>query len=947
MKRFFKVITIVIVFVLAFILILPLFFKAEIVEIVKHELNKQVNAKVDFADADLSLIRHFPDFTLDLNQLSIIGTDAFEDDTLLNLEALSLRIDVLKALNGDYVIKELRFYKPFINLLVNKEGLANWDIAAPSETADAPVEETSTEAIQLKIKQMSLKDGTLKYIDQSMDLLAELHGMELSMKGDLSTDKSSLATRLTAKSFDLSFESFPYFNGVAVRFNAMFLIDLANSIYTFKENQLVLNDLLVNFEGSVGMNPDSYTLLLNFDAPKSEFRQLISLIPAFYKNDFDKFQANGNFQLDGFVRGTYSENQLPAYGLNLKVDNASFGYPELPARVETLNLNASVNNKTGETDDAEIEISDFNWQLAGQPFRMNLSLKTPVSDPQFNISTSGVLDFGQLTALLPDEQKLDLQGLLKADFRIKGKMSDIENNRFDQVNASGSLVLQNFEFADSTVLSLPVKISNAQLNLSPKFIDLLNTSISIGRSDIRVDGRIEDYLPYALADGTLTGRLNHKSTLLDVDELMTLTGEEQQPEGSASDSSEFVLELPKNLIFDFESNIQNLIFEPYELTAVKAKLHYENQEIKFEEFAAEFLDGKMNMNGTFAALQDMPAQLEVDFKLTDLDIPKAWKTIELLQKTVPIAQQAKGTMTAQFEVTTKLDAEFSPVYESMQGGGILKTSQLSISNLSSLQKLNALLGTQQFDQMVTDGLNISFEFINGRVYQKPFNVKLGGQETTISGSTGFDQTLDYDLFFKVPYGKLGSSIQKGITDLAGLAGNTFSVNPEDEMQIKAKMTGTTSDPVFSIDYKDYASNLKQQIKDQISQKIEEEKEKLREQSREEAAKILNQAQAKADKLIAEAASAAQKIREEGASAAQRVRTEAEAQAANVIAEGKKNGILAEAAAKEVAKKIRSEADNQAKNLEQQTNQRADQVESEAQRQADNIMQQAQQQADKL
>jgi len=90
MKRFFKVITIVIVFVLAFILILPLFFKAEIVEIVKHELNKQVNAKVDFADADLSLIRHFPDFTLDLNQLSIIGTDAFEDDTLLNLEALSL-----------------------------------------------------------------------------------------------------------------------------------------------------------------------------------------------------------------------------------------------------------------------------------------------------------------------------------------------------------------------------------------------------------------------------------------------------------------------------------------------------------------------------------------------------------------------------------------------------------------------------------------------------------------------------------------------------------------------------------------------------------------------------------------------------------------------------------------------------------------------------------------
>ncbi|HOI31316.1 MAG: AsmA-like C-terminal region-containing protein [Bacteroidales bacterium] len=947
MKRFLKIFTIVIIFVLAVMLILPWFFKAEIVEIVKDELNKQVNAKVNFTDARLSLIRNFPDFTLDLNQLSIVGSEEFEADTLLNLDALTLRIDVIKAFKGDFEIKELRLHKPVIHLLVNKDGLANWDIVAASESGDTPAEETNTEALQLELRHLSLTDGALKYSDHSMNLLAELHGIEMSLKGNLSSDKSNLATRFTANSFDLSYEGFPYFKGVAVRFNAMFLIDLANNIYTFKENELLLNDLLVNFEGSVGLNPESYTLLMNFDAPKSEFRQLISLVPAFYKNEFDKFQAEGNFQLDGFVKGTYSENQIPAYGLNLKVDDASFGYPDIPARVETLNLNASVSNKTGETDDAEIEISDFNWQLADQLFRMNLSLKTPISDPQFNISTSGVLDFKQLSTLLADQQNMDMQGILEADFKLKGKMSDIENNRFNQVTASGSLVLKNFELADTTFLSLPLSISNAQLNLSPQYIDLLNTSIKIGESDLVLNGRIEDYLSYALADGILKGSLKHQSALLDVDELMKLMEEEDPTESVNSDSSEFVLELPKNLIFDFESNMQKLIFEPYELTAVKAKLHYENQEIKFEEFAAELLDGKMNMNGTFAALEDMSAQLEVDFKLTDLDIPKAWQTIELLQKTVPIAQQAKGTMSAQFEVSTKLDAEFSPVYENMQGGGSLKTSQLSISNLSSLQKLNSLLGTQQFDQMVTDGLNISFEFINGRIYQKPFNVKLGGQETTMSGSTGFDQTLDYDLLFKVPYGKLGSSIQKGITDLAGLAGNTFSVNPEEEMQIKAKMTGTTSDPVFSIDYKDYASNLKQQINDQISQKIDEEKEKLREQSREEAAKLLNQAQAKADKLIAEAASAAQKIREEGASAAQRVRDEAETQAANVIAEGKKKGILAEAAAKEVAKKMRSEADNQANNLVQKVNQRADQVESEAQRQADNIMQQAQQQADKL
>jgi vacuolar-type H+-ATPase subunit H len=286
----------------------------------------------------------------------------------------------------------------------------------------------------------------------------------------------------------------------------------------------------------------------------------------------------------------------------------------------------------------------------------------------------------------------------------------------------------------------------------------------------------------------------------------------------------------------------------------------------------------------------------------------------------------------------------NPVYESMQGGGRLQTSQLSLSNLNSLQKLNALLGTEQFNRMVTDGLNISFEFVNGRVYQKPFEIRLGGQQAVVSGSTGFDQTLDYDLLFKVPYGILGSSIQKGISDLAG---NALSLANNDEMQIKAKMTGTVSDPDISIDYKDYAANLKQQITDQVNQKIEEEKEKLRDQAREEAAKIISEAQSRADRLVAEAAILAQKTRDEADGAAKKIRDEAEVQANNLIVEGKKNGKIAEIAAKEAAKKLRAEADKQAESVRQQANQRAAQFEQEAQQQADSIMQRAKQQADKL
>ncbi len=52
------------------------------------------------------MIRQFPDFTLDLNGLSVVGQSEFKNDTLLYANALSLRIDVVKAFKGEFELKE-------------------------------------------------------------------------------------------------------------------------------------------------------------------------------------------------------------------------------------------------------------------------------------------------------------------------------------------------------------------------------------------------------------------------------------------------------------------------------------------------------------------------------------------------------------------------------------------------------------------------------------------------------------------------------------------------------------------------------------------------------------------------------------------------------------------------------------------------------------------------
>jgi uncharacterized protein involved in outer membrane biogenesis len=147
MKKFFKILAIVILILVA-IVALPFVFQKKIVQIVKDEINQSVNAKVDFGSARLSLIRSFPDFSLSLNHLSIIGNEPFERDTLFFTDNLRVTIDLKSVFRGSpYEIKRINLNNPELNLLVLADGSYNWDIVLPD---DDPAEESIPEMIRLQ-----------------------------------------------------------------------------------------------------------------------------------------------------------------------------------------------------------------------------------------------------------------------------------------------------------------------------------------------------------------------------------------------------------------------------------------------------------------------------------------------------------------------------------------------------------------------------------------------------------------------------------------------------------------------------------------------------------------------------------------------------------------------------------------------------------------------------
>ena len=134
MKKFLRITAITIGTILLLLIILPVLFKSKIEALVKQEINKQVEATVDWNRFSLNFFRGFPDLSVNLHKLSVTGHEPFTGDTLMALHRFEFRVSPFTALRKNVVVKSILLDRPLINGIVLADGTANWDIVPPGSS---------------------------------------------------------------------------------------------------------------------------------------------------------------------------------------------------------------------------------------------------------------------------------------------------------------------------------------------------------------------------------------------------------------------------------------------------------------------------------------------------------------------------------------------------------------------------------------------------------------------------------------------------------------------------------------------------------------------------------------------------------------------------------------------------------------------------------------------
>src|SRR4030042_5643902 len=347
MKKFFKILIIIILILIVVIIVTPVFFKGKILQVAKQQINKKVNAKVEFSNLNLSFIRNFPNASVVLKNVSVVGIDDFASDTLLSLKSFDIRLDVMSAIKMENInIKGILIDNPVVFARVLQDGKANWDIAKAKEEAEEEVDTTVSEfTTKISLKRFEIRDARIKYSDESSNLFASLDHFNFLLKGNLAQDFTSLSIQSASEAVNLIMDGIRYVKDAALVMNINLDADLKNSIYIFKENEVALNDLSLGFNGSVEMPHDSDIVAdVNFATRTTDFKSLLSMVPAIYMQDFEDVETSGNLGLNGSIKGVYNagRNMLPDAMLQIKVQNAMFKYPDLPKSADNIQIDVDL-----------------------------------------------------------------------------------------------------------------------------------------------------------------------------------------------------------------------------------------------------------------------------------------------------------------------------------------------------------------------------------------------------------------------------------------------------------------------------------------------------------------------------------------------------------------------------------------------------------------------------
>lgn len=823
LKKILKIAAIVLVVIIAALFAIPYLFKDQIKAKIAEAINESVDAKVSFAEADLSLFKNFPNATVEIEKLLIINKAPFEGDTLVSLGELNLKMSIKELFKGKdepLNIQGITSENGLINIIFNKDGIGNFDIALKDNKEKTEKEEAS-KPLALKIQNYKIENFTFRYIDQGSKIKMVIDSLNHEGTGDFTNSVLDLDTKTTAN-VSLDMDKVNYMKNIKLTLDAVLGIDLEKSKYTFKENKALINQLPLEFDGFIQMVEKGQIYDLKFKTPTSSFTNFLGLIPSAYASSLEGVKTTGDFTIVGFAKGELTDTTVPKFNIAIASNNSSFQYPNLPKSVQNIVIDTKIINETGILNDTYVNLDKLSFKIDQDIFSAKANVRNITVNPLVKAALKGTINLANLSKAYPIKMDKPLAGILKADVTTEFDMASVEKSQYENIKNAGTMSLSGFKYTDENNKSM--NISTALVEFNPSTINLKKFDATTGRSDISINGVLENFYGFMFKKQELKGNFNMSSNQLAVDDFMT-SGEPAAPAKTEGKSGETkstpakpaeAMKIPAFLNCTINAKANTVLYDNLKLKDVAGRLIVKDEKATLENFKTSIFGGTIGLNGAVSTKAKVPT-FNMNLGFNQVDIAQTFTQLDMMKKIAPIAGIVNGKINSTIKLNGNLDAkELTPDLKSITGDliGQLLSTTVNAKNSTLLNSLTSNIKFLDASKLNLNDLKMALSFEDGKVKVKPFDIKYQDIKVTVGGTHGFDQTMNYNLKLDVPAKYLGSEANALIAKMSAADAAKL-----DNIPINALISGNFSSPKISTDMKSAVSSLASQVVNQQKEKL--------------------------------------------------------------------------------------------------------------------------------
>ena len=308
----------------------------------------------------------------------------------------------------------------------------------------------------------------------------------------------------------------------------------------------------------------------------------------------------------------------------------------------------------------------------------------------------------------------------------------------------------------------PVFIPSIEFSYSNRDMDIDNSRIELGKSDLNLKGHVHNIGKWFRHDTILVGELNIVSDHCDVNQLMEWFSadsgsEEQAVEAQLVSSAEEPVAadkqkeetdpflVPTDVNLALNTHMRDVDVFNQNAKDLKGGIYVNDGVLILDEVGFVCKAAKLQLTAMYRTPRRNHLYVGMDYHMIDVDIDELLSMIPDLEQMVPMLSSFKGAAEFHLAAETYMNSQYKPKMSTLRGAASLTGKDLVVLDGETFSEISRLLMFNKKTENKIDSINAEITVYKNEIDVYPLCVQMDNYMVALGGRHNTNMTFDYDI----------------------------------------------------------------------------------------------------------------------------------------------------------------------------------------------------------